>query len=419
VVKIDNVEAARPQTGINEADVVIEEQVEGGQTRLAALFHSTPADPVGPIRSARSTDINLLAPLYHPLFAYSGANRDFKKLVRESSMIDVGVENFPDKYFRDTKGRSKVHSLFSNTSALHSLAAPDAQAPPPLFSYRAAGTRPSEPEARPVSRVSANWTYHGRGTGVSYDWDTAAGAWTRIMNGSLHVDSAGRKVAPTNVIIQFVTYHDTGYRDSSNTEVPEADVIGSGDGWFLSAGYLAPVRWEKRDKDEVTVFRGKDGRYARLLPGRTWLELVPIGQGNATDRPADGTDAARPMAPPAPDGSVPTPGPTTSTTGPEASTTTTAPPEATTTTVPTPVSTVTTLPVPPIDSSTTTSSSSSTTTAKQKQSPGKKQSALPPSSPARASSAVATGPATAAVFGLLLLFAPLPHGRRRRSRHQR
>jgi hypothetical protein len=389
VVKIDNVEAARPQTGLNEADVVIEEQVEGGQTRLAAVFHSTPADPVGPIRSARSTDINLLAPLYHPLFSYSGANRDFKQLVRESSMIDVGVENFPGKYFRGG-GKPAPHNLMSNTSWLHALAAPDAQAPPPLFSYRAAGTRPSEPEARPVSRVSATWSYQGRNrTGVSYDWDTAAGGWTRIMNGSLHVDSAGRKIAPTNVIIQFVTYHDTGYRDSSGAEVPEADVIGSGDGWFLSAGYLAPVRWQKRDKDEVTVFRGKDDRYARLLPGRTWLELVPIGQGTATDRPADPTDDARPVAPPAPDGSVPTPGPTTTTTGPEASTTTTAPPE-TTTTVPAPVTTVT---VPPVGSPSTTA---------------------PPSS-ARASSAVATGPATAAIFGLLLLFAPLPKRRRRPS----
>ena len=95
VVKIDNVGAARPQQGINEADVVFEEMVEGGFTRFAAVFHSTPADPVGPIRSARSTDVALLAPLYHPLFSYSGANRDFQKLIRESSMVDVGVDNYP------------------------------------------------------------------------------------------------------------------------------------------------------------------------------------------------------------------------------------------------------------------------------------------------------------------------------------
>src|SRR5205823_11259651 len=101
VVKIDNVgdvpSGARPQMGINEADVVFEEMVEGGYTRLATVFHSTPADPVGPIRSARSTDVALLTPLNHPLFSYSGANSDFKKLVQESSMVDVGVDNYPAK----------------------------------------------------------------------------------------------------------------------------------------------------------------------------------------------------------------------------------------------------------------------------------------------------------------------------------
>ncbi|MCA1847016.1 MAG: DUF3048 domain-containing protein, partial [Actinobacteria bacterium] len=325
VVKIDNVGAARPQTGINEADVVFEEMVEGGFTRLATIFHSTPADPVGPIRSARSTDIALLAPLYHPLFSYSGANRDFQKLVRQSTMIDVGVDNYPSKYFRQ-KGRSAPHNLFSNTSWLHSLAAPDAQAPPPLFSYRDAGTRPSEPGSRPVSRVSASWTYQGKnGANISYDWDPGTGTWTRIQNGSLHVDTAGRKVSPQNVIFQFVTYHDTGYVDSSGAHVPEADVVGSGDAWLLTAGYLAPVHWEKRNDHDVTVFRGTDGRYARLLPGRTWVELVLVDRGTATDRAVDPTDEARPVAPPAPDGTGPSP--------PETTTTTTGPPESTSSTL--------------------------------------------------------------------------------------
>ncbi|HEV7864660.1 MAG TPA: DUF3048 domain-containing protein [Acidimicrobiia bacterium] len=387
VVKIDNVGDARPQTGINEADVVIEEQVEGGFTRLAAVYHSTPADPVGPVRSARSTDIALLAPLYHPLFSYSGANRDFKELVRRSAMVDVGVENFPDKYYRDGKRRAP-HNLMTNTSALHSLAAPDAQAPPPLFAYRGSDTRPSEPDTRPVSRASGSWIYKDKvRTTVSYDWNPGANGWTRIQNGALHVDAAGRPVTPTNVIIQFVTYHDTGYRDSSGAEVPEADVVGAGDAWFLSAGYLSPATWSKGDKDEVTQYRGKDGKYARLLPGRTWVELVPIGRGDATDRPADANDAAKPVAPPALDGTGPTQiGPTTTTTGPGEATTTTQPPETTTTTAPSPVTTVTVPPVSPTGSA-------------------------PPST---ASSSVATGPASAALVGLLLLFAPVP-GRRRRQ----
>jgi hypothetical protein len=422
VVKIDNVGAARPQQGINEADVVFEEMVEGGFTRFAAVFHSTPADPVGPIRSARSTDVALLAPLYHPLFSYSGANRDFQKLIRESSMVDVGVDNFPGKYYRQ-KGRKAPQNLFSNTSHLHSLASPDAQAPPPLFSYRGAGTRPSEPGARPISRASAKFFFDGKErTNVSYDWDAGTNSWTRIQNNSLHVDSEGRKVAPTNVIFQFVNYKNTGYVDSSGAKVPEADVVGAGDAWILSAGYLVPVRWEKRDHNDVTVFRGQDGRYARLLPGRTWVELIPppIDKATFAERPADANDEAKPVAPPLADGTGPSPPETTTTTtGPSGSTTTTQPEDTTTTTEPIPVTT-STLPPVPVDPEPSSSSSSTTDTSERKSQgkknkDGDKESAAPAST--TSSSSVASGPASAALIGLLLLLAPWP-GQKRRPRRR-
>jgi hypothetical protein len=432
VVKIDNVGAARPQQGINEADVVFEEMVEGGFTRFAAIYHSTVADPVGPIRSARSTDVALLAPLYHPLFSYSGANRDFQKLIRESPMVDVGVDNFPGKYFRH-KARKSPQNLFSNTSALHSLAAPDAQAPPPLFSYRDAGTRPSEPGARPVSRASANFFFDGKQrTNVSYDWDGGANAWTRIQNGSLHVDTEGRKVAPTNVIFQFVDYRNTGYVDSSGAKVPEAGVVGTGDAWILSAGYLVPVRWEKRDHNDVTVFRGSDGRYARLLPGRTWVELIPppIEKASFVERPVDPNDEAKPVAQPLAEGSGPSPPETTTTTtGPEGSTTTTTQPEETTTTTSPVPSTLPPTTLPGETTTTTASTTTSTEKPQEKKSQGKKDdkkdqdksAAAVSTTPTSSSSAsVASGPASAAVIGLLLLVAPWPgQPRRRRRRRQR
>ena len=424
VVKIDNVGAARPQQGINEADVVFEEMVEGGFTRFAAVYHSTPADPVGPIRSARSTDVALLAPLYHPLFSYSGANRDFQKMIRESSMIDVGVDIYPGQYYRH-KGRKAPQNLFSNTSALHGLASPDAQAPPPLFSYRGAGTRPSEPGARPISRASAKFFYDGKErTNVSYDWDAGTNSWTRIQNNSLHVDTEGRKVAPNNVIFQFVNYKNTGYVDSSGAKVPEADVVGTGDAWILSAGYLVPVRWEKRDLNDVTVFRGEDGRYARLLPGRTWVELVPppIDKASFSERPVDANDEAKPVAPPLADGTGPSPPETTTTTtGPAGSTTTTQPEETTTTLAPEPPTTLppTTVPPGPIDTSPD-SSSSSTTDPSERKSQGKKgKESAAAATTDTSSSSVASGPASAAIIGLLLLLAPWPGQPRRRYRRRR
>src|SRR5207237_3959294 len=100
VVKIDNAPKARPQIGLNQADVVFEEGVEGGITRFAALFHSEMSKPVGPVRSARSTDIKIVSALHHPLFAYSGANALFKQYVHDAPLVDVGVDNYADRYHR-------------------------------------------------------------------------------------------------------------------------------------------------------------------------------------------------------------------------------------------------------------------------------------------------------------------------------
>jgi hypothetical protein len=424
VVKIDNVGKARPQQGINEADVVFEEMVEGGFTRFAAVFHSTPADPVGPIRSARSTDVALLAPLYHPLFSYSGANRDFQKMIRESTMVDVGVDYFPGKYYRQ-KGRKAPQNLFSNTSQLHALASPDAKAPPPLFSYRDAGTRPSEPGARPISRAGAKFFYDGKErTTVSYDWDPGANGWSRIQNGQLHVDTLGRKVTPTNVIFQFVDYRNTGYVDSSGAKVPEANVIGSGQAWILSAGYLVEATWEKADAHAVTVFRGKDHKYIRLLPGRTWVELIPppIDKANWLERPPDANDEAKPFAPPLQDGTSPSPPETTTTTtGPAASTTTTTSEPIETTTSSIDVTTTSLIDLSSTTTTTTATSTTSTTTTtttepEQKKSEGKKKDGK---KDGQESSSVASGPVSAAAIGLLLIFAPWPGEPRRRRRRQR
>jgi hypothetical protein len=299
VVKIDNVAKARPQMGLNEADVVYEEQVEGGITRFAAIFHSRQADPVGPVRSARSTDVGVVSPLNYPLFSYSGANDVFKEYIRQAPLVDVGVENRPDRYHRDGN-RPSPNNLFTSTQGLFSLAAPDAPGPPALFAYRAAGERPQGQNKRAVARAVAEWRRNGRTvTTASYDWDAGGQSWIRIQNGILHTDAAGRKVAPNNVIFQFVTYHNTGLVDSSGTEVPEADVVGEGDAWVFTGGYVIPGRWSKGSKTEITEFVDGAGQEILLAPGTTWVELVPPHQGSVVDRPPDPEPVPETPPPPA------------------------------------------------------------------------------------------------------------------------
>src|SRR5690606_5504266 len=152
-VKIDNVEAARPPIGVNNADVVFEEQVEGGLTRLAAVFHSQDADPVGPVRSVRSTDIGLLTMLNAPLFSSPGGNPGVRAELAGSSLVDVGHTELPGEYQRTS--RRAPHNLVTSTSALRAAAGGRGGAPPSLFSYRSPGAVPGT--AVPASGVTVNF----------------------------------------------------------------------------------------------------------------------------------------------------------------------------------------------------------------------------------------------------------------------
>jgi hypothetical protein len=275
VVKIDNAPKARPQAGINEADVVVEEGVEGGVTRFATLFQSHDAPSVGPVRSARSTDLLFAQQLGRPLFSYSGANAVFLDLVRKAPLVDVGVGRFPTSYHREP-GRPAPYNLFSETKSLFASAGDDVAPPPPLFAYRPAGEAPPAAGAEPAPRVQAVWKLNITTT-VVYAWDEASKTFRRTTDGAPHLDAAGVQVSPDNVIFQVVNYKNTGLVDRSGAAVPEAGLVGDGEAWVLTAGRLIKGRWSRPADAQTTAYTLPTGEPIRLTPGRTWLELVPVG----------------------------------------------------------------------------------------------------------------------------------------------
>ena len=284
VVKIDNAPKARPQIGLNQADVVFEEGVEGGITRFAALFHSEMSKPVGPVRSARSTDIKIVSAFHHPLFAYSGANALFQQYVAEAPLVDVGVDKYPDRYHRDN-GRSSPYNLFSDTETLLDLA-PDGSVPPPvLFAFRSPGAAPSGPGAHAVTHARV-WWQASKMTEAIWDWDPTAKGWRRTQNGETHVDAAGRQVTPANVVVQFVSYHDTGLVDSSGTSVPEADVVGEGDAWVLT-GHAHPVPLVEALEHRTHPLHRRHRRRGEAGPGQDvgGAGAAQPGRGQLTYRP--------------------------------------------------------------------------------------------------------------------------------------
>jgi hypothetical protein len=273
VVKIDNEQGAQPQAGLNQADVVFEEQVEGGDSRMASVFQSTDADSVGPVRSTRSTDVAIVSELNHPLYAFSGGNLVFLAEIRASPIVDVGADVKPSAYHRVATHRAP-HNLFSTTAGLYALA-PGGAPPPALFPFRAA--------AEPAGGAGSSAAHHAAvrfgdgGTSVTWDWDPSAQLWKRGQNGTVHFDAAGAQVAASNVIVQFVPYRITGLRDAAGSPVPEAQLVGRGDAWVFTGGTLIKAQWSKPSATDVTTYTDAGGAPIKLTAGRTWVELPPTG----------------------------------------------------------------------------------------------------------------------------------------------
>ncbi len=272
-VKIDNAPDARPQSGLEAADIVYEEVVEGGVTRFIAVFQSTAPGGnglAGPVRSVRPMDPNVLA-AYHGLVAYSGGIPAFVALLRKAPVQDVDVDVATDAYSWD-KSRAAPHNEYVSPDKLWPKAKSGYNEPPKaMFEFRPAGEPFGDAEAHHVVIP-----YSPLQTSI-YDWDAASGTWKRTSNGTPHVLASGVQIAPQNLVVQFVPEHTLSYVDPSGTKVVEATVTGSGDAWFFSAGRMTKGHWSKDSASAPTTFTDSSGSTVKLSPGRTWVHFAPLG----------------------------------------------------------------------------------------------------------------------------------------------
>lgn len=285
VVKIDNTpNALGKQAGLNAADLVYVEQVEGGATRLAAVFQSTNADAIGPVRSARTTDYDIVKNLRRPLFAYSGANGGVEAGIKASPLINVGVTAKQGAY---SKRGSGVLRFFASTKALYE--GEEGTAPDPLFAYRAQGAPVTSPTAEPTGGVDISY---GGSSNTSVRWVIDGDGWLRSQSGVAHADDTGERVRPANVIVQFVDYRPSGYVDVTGSSSPEAVLVGQGEVWVFSGGTLVRGRWSRSSPESATVLSDAAGQPITLAPGRTWIELAPVASAAPVAAPVTTTSAA-------------------------------------------------------------------------------------------------------------------------------
>lgn len=271
VVKVDNtMKALGKQEGIDAADLVFAERVEGGTVRLAAVFHSTNAT-VGPVRSARTSDLGITGNLNRPLFAFSGANGGVLGMVRRANLVDVGYDVQPRSYLERGRG---VLRFFIDTTTLYGFAPEGSGAPPQQLNYRAPGAPVENAGAEPATRVSIR--YPGSvGTVVEYI-DEGAG-WARVQNAVAHTVTSGARIAPDNVIVQFIGYRSSGFVDVTGAVSPEAVLAGEGEAWIFTGGQLIRARWSRPDEGALTSYTDSAGQPVRFAPGSTWVELADPG----------------------------------------------------------------------------------------------------------------------------------------------
>ena len=272
-VKVDNLDArgetALPQAGLNRADVVFEEIVEGDITRLVPIFHSQQPGRVGPVRSARATDVELLPQLGRPLLAWSGGNAGVTAAVNASPwIVDVGVDRAPAAYARDGSRRAP-HNLFVEGDQLFDLAPEDALFPPAMFEYRTSGEANPD-SAREALGVDITWGGGRASSPVSWRWDAEQRRYIRSQNGQVHMVEEGEPVDAANVVVLVIGY-------GPNAASPAGRTVGDGEMFAFTNGRVIHGTWERGDITRPPVLRDDDGEPVKLTPGRTWIELPKPG----------------------------------------------------------------------------------------------------------------------------------------------
>ncbi len=260
-VKVDNTAKAHPQAGLSKADVVYVEQVEGGVTRLAAVFSSTYPTYVGPVRSARITDIELLKQYGEVGLVYSGAQR---RLADNLRLAQLGLVSFDDDRtgYRRAADRPPTYDVIGSFDRLAQRAGKVDR--PKAVGYEFGPTPAGGKRAKA-------FTVHYPGAQVSGQWNGKR--WLLSMDGAPAEAAEGGRLGPTTFIVQFATVSGSGYYDVNGAETPMTETVGKGRALFFRNGRVFEGAWKRANGADPTTYT-IDGTEAVLAPGQLWVALI-------------------------------------------------------------------------------------------------------------------------------------------------
>ncbi|MFJ8591443.1 DUF3048 domain-containing protein [Streptomyces sp. NPDC093598] len=260
VVKIDNAAAARPHTGVDAADVVYAEQVEGGLSRLMAVYATRLPESVGPVRSARESDLELLRQFDRPTLAFSGAQRKLLPLIDKAPLRAETPGSAADAYFRGS-GRPAPHNLYLRPERI----VPETPGEAALttgFRYGSAPAGGTATDSETVRYPAARFTF---------TWSDSRDRWLVGMDGTPATTADGERMAAATVVVQYVKVRESAYRDFLGNNTPYTETVGSGKATVLRDGRAWDVNWEREKAADGTSFTTGDGAPVNFAEGQVWV----------------------------------------------------------------------------------------------------------------------------------------------------
>ena len=268
-VKIDDTNAAHPQIGLEDADVVYIEQVEGGLTRLAAIFSSVIPERVGPVRSARISDIDILSQYGRVAFAYSGAQRKLLPVIDAANLQNLGAQAQSPSIYTTDPYRVPPFAMVLRADLLM------AKVVEKNYSITTANnigwSFGDAPKAgKPTQSVIMHWP----AARYSALWSETESRWLLSHNSKSNLAESGKILGPTTLVIQIVSITDSEYQDKFGGVTPFSQTVGSGRGYVLRDGKSYAALWNRASEAAGTTWTLKDGSEIKFAPGQIWVALT-------------------------------------------------------------------------------------------------------------------------------------------------
>lgn len=264
-VKFDDTNSAHPQRGVESADIVYITQVEAGLTRLMGIYSSNYPEVLGPIRSARISDLEILSQFGKVGFLYSGAQSKLRPVISQSNLINLSAErNPPTIYFNDSE-RNPPYAMMVKPNLLLEKATDVETAKSIGWEHGA-----KSPDAKKVTAVTVNWPNAEYGI----TWSKKEKRFLLTHNGKINFSASGVNLGSSMMVIQMVEITPSEYGDKFGGVTPKSHTIGSGTAYLLRNGTVTKAAWSRPSVDSVTSWSLEDGTTAYFAPGQVWIFLT-------------------------------------------------------------------------------------------------------------------------------------------------